>query len=501
MHRRDFLAAAAMSGLALPAHAFEREGARRNPVLLLDQPIATLDPHARMDWAARMVRDAVYDALARHEGDPAEVVPNLAESWAASEDGLTWTFRLAPNARFANGDPVDAEAARASWVRAVGAPGTAWMLRDCLRAEGVSAPDPGTLRLALDRPLPALAGYLPHVPVFNPRQVPADDPAWLAAHTAGSGPYRVRRRDASGMVLDAAPDHWRGWPMPEADRPAAIVLRVVPDPAARRAAFARGQADLLPGEPDTPAASPLPVLERRRGLTSLVVMMNTAAGPAADLNLRRALAYAFPYAGGAPATPFPSGMSGAQDVPDMPRQDLGIARQYADKLPAGGLDLDYAYLAGDAAAEAAGQALASAAAPLGLRLAPVPLSWTELLARGAAPDTSPALAALRLTPVSTDPDAFASVWVSASAGQTWGMHHLRDEVLDKLVADARSGLDGRKRLESYQDVQRLLVATQPAIFAGPVERVWAYRGLRGVAPSPVRGGGAVDLWRLHVPAL
>ena len=506
MHRRDFLAAAAMSGLALPAHAFEQEGVRRNPILLLDQPIATLDPHARMDWAARMVRDALYDALARHEGDPATTVPNLAESWTTSDDGLTWTFRLAPRARFANGDPVDAEAARASWVRALQQPGTAWMLRDCLRAEGISAPDPATLRLTLARPLPALLGYLPHVAILNPRQVPADWPggslAWLAAHSAGSGPFRIRRHDAGAVVLEAVADHWRGWPMPPGDRPAAITLRVVPDPAARRTAFAKGEADLLPGEPDpaTGPAVPVPVLERRRGLTSLVVMMNTATGPTADLNLRRALAYAFPYGDAAPSSPFPSGTPGAQDVPDMPRQDLAIARQYADKLPPDGLDLEYAYLVGDSVAEAAGRALAASAAPLGLRLALVPLPWTGLLARGATPETSPALAALRVTPFSADPDAVASSWASASAGQTWGMHHLRDDVLDKLVADARSDLDERKRLESYQDVQRLIVATQPAIFAGPVERVWAHRGLRGVAPSPVRGGGAVDLWRLHVPA-
>jgi len=125
MHRRDFLAAAATAGLAIPAHAFEQEGARRNPVLLLDQPVATLDPHGRMDWTTCMVRDALYDALARHEGDPATVVPALAEGWTTSKDGLTWTFGLAPAARFQNGDPVDAEAARASWVRALAQPGTA----------------------------------------------------------------------------------------------------------------------------------------------------------------------------------------------------------------------------------------------------------------------------------------------------------------------------------------------------------------------------------------
>jgi peptide/nickel transport system substrate-binding protein len=507
MHRRDFLAAAATAGLAIPAHAFEREGARRNPVLLLDQPVATLDPHGRMDWTTCMVRDALYDALARHEGDPATVVPALAESWTTSKDGLTWTFRLAPAARFQNGDPVDAEAARASWVRALAQPGTAWMLRGHLQADGVTAPDPGTLRLLLTRPLPSLPGYLPHVAVINPRQVPADDPAWLATHSAGSGPYRLRRQDAGGLVLEAVPGHWRGWPMPAADRPAAVVLRVVPDRAARRAAFTRGQADLLAdqgadgvGADGAGADGPGVATERRRGLTSLLLLMNTASGPAADLNVRRALAHAFPYAADAPASPFPPGIPGAQDVPDMPRQNLDAARQYAGKLPPAGLDLEYAHVAGDDEAAAAGRALAAAAAPLGLRLTLAALPWAELAARGAQPEGSPALAALRVTPCSADPDAVASLFTSAAAGQYWGMHHLRDDVLDKLVADARAEPDEGRRMAAYADVQRLIAAIQPAIFAGAVERRWTHRGLRGVAPSPVRGGAAVDLWRLHVPA-
>lgn len=498
MHRRDFLAAAAMAGLSTPTHAFEREGARRNPVLLAGQPVATLDPHGRTDWTTCMVRDALYDALARHEGDPATVVPALAESWSVSADGLTWTFKLAANARFHNGDPVESEAARASWVRALTQPGTAWMLRDHLEAEGITAPDPHTLVLALKQPMAALPGYLPHVAIVNPRQIPGDDPAWLHTRTAGSGPFRVRRQDAAGIVLDAVPDHWRGWPMPAEDRPAAIVLGSRPDPAIRLAALARGEADLIGGLPgDVPPAGVQ--AERSRGLTCFLVQMNTQAGPTADLNVRRALAYAFDYPAQPLASPFPPGTPGVIDVPDMPHHDLAVARQYAAKLPNGGLALEYAHVAGHDAAARTGQALAAAVAPLGLRLTVTALPWAELMARGARPDTAPALAAMLVTPCSTDPDAVASLYASCAAGQYWGMHHLRDDVLDKLVADARAETDEARRMAAYADVQRLIVATQPAIFAGVVDRHWWSRGVRGLAAMPVRGGAAVDLWRLHVP--
>src|SRR3546814_1779572 len=64
-----------------------------------------------------MMQQAVYDALAKYVGNPAKVVPWLAESWDSSPDAKTWTFHLAKNAKFHNGDPVDAEAVRYSFER------------------------------------------------------------------------------------------------------------------------------------------------------------------------------------------------------------------------------------------------------------------------------------------------------------------------------------------------------------------------------------------------
>ncbi|MFC3003569.1 ABC transporter substrate-binding protein [Falsiroseomonas tokyonensis] len=45
------------------------------------------------------------------------MIPWLAESWQTSADGLTWTFRPVGNAKFNNGDVLDAEAVRFSFQR------------------------------------------------------------------------------------------------------------------------------------------------------------------------------------------------------------------------------------------------------------------------------------------------------------------------------------------------------------------------------------------------
>src|SRR2546422_7238668 len=60
--------------------------------------------------------------------------PWLAEKWETSADGRTWTFHLAKNARFHNGDPVTAEAVRWSFARTLKLnQGPSWMLSDFLK--------------------------------------------------------------------------------------------------------------------------------------------------------------------------------------------------------------------------------------------------------------------------------------------------------------------------------------------------------------------------------
>ena len=43
--------------------------------------------------------------------------PRLAQSWVESEDGLSWTFQLRPDAFFHDGSPVDSDAVKASLAR------------------------------------------------------------------------------------------------------------------------------------------------------------------------------------------------------------------------------------------------------------------------------------------------------------------------------------------------------------------------------------------------
>ncbi|MES2712783.1 MAG: ABC transporter substrate-binding protein [Pseudomonadota bacterium] len=523
MQRRNLLLGAgglvAASSLD-PAYGFEREGNRRILVFSGNQPVPILDPHQRYDWSTRMMQRCLYDALVRYEGSPARVIPWLAEGWETSADGRTWTFRLVANAKFNNGDPLDAAAVRFSFQRGLRLnKGISWMLSRHLKVENIVAVDARTVRFTLERAYPDFIAFLPLWFIVNPKQVEAnldgddDGQKWLTNNAAGSGPFRIRRWDGQTvMALEAVPEYWKGWPMSEADRPAGVIFRVMRESAPRKAALQRGEVDIAAGlTPDD-----LQQLERMPGMVvtndpgaaPFFIMMNTQRGPTADVNLRKAIAHAFDYEalitihkGDATLMdgPFPTVTAGRIAL-DMPRRDLAKAREYMARTttPPGGLELEYLHVAGNEVQRQIGLVLLNALQALNIRVNIVGQPWPTLIGRGANPETAAAMTAVYVTPVTTSPDTVASQYASSAAGQFWGIHQMRDAQIDAMVAEAAVELDGARRMEMYAAIQRRVLDLQPAVFCMNANQRWAMRNyVRGFAHQALNLTGEVDLYTLY----
>ena len=138
--------------------------------------------------------------------------------WDTSADGRTWTFHLVGNARFHNGDPVDAEAVRFSFERALKLnKGVSWMLKAYLepvrhRRRRSLAP----CASALSQPYGAFLSFIPLWFIVNPKQVMAVQAGedygqkFLVDGDAGSGPFRIKRWDGQAvMALEAVADYWK----------------------------------------------------------------------------------------------------------------------------------------------------------------------------------------------------------------------------------------------------------------------------------------------------
>ena len=76
-----------------------------------------LDPALETDGESFKVCDNIYETLVAFVPERTDLAPGLATSWQASEDGLTWTFKLRENVVFHDGTPFNADAVVFSLAR------------------------------------------------------------------------------------------------------------------------------------------------------------------------------------------------------------------------------------------------------------------------------------------------------------------------------------------------------------------------------------------------
>ncbi len=275
--------------------------------------IISLDPQESFEYSGSEICGNVYDKLVNpSDEDPTRIDPMLAESWSASEDGRTWTFRLRGDRRFASGAPVTAEDAAFSLQRAVilnKSPGFIiaqfGFTRDNV-ADRIRATDDRTLVIEIaERQAPtfllyclsASVGGVVEKRVVLSHAVGGDlGNGWLRTNSAGSGPWVVRSARASeAVMLDANPAH------PQPPRARRLVIRHVADPAVQLLLLQRGDADiardLLPEGVRTARADPrFEVLSEPKA--SLVLLsMNTRHPALARPEVREALRWAIDYRG------------------------------------------------------------------------------------------------------------------------------------------------------------------------------------------------------------
>ena len=240
--RRDVLALAALGMAASavrPAKADTPSGQLTYGVHITLAP-TWLDPAETAGIITPfMVMYALHDAVAKPmpQGNP---VPSLAESWSATEDGLSYEFVLRKGALFHNGDPVTAEDVKFSFDRYRGAAHA--LIKE--RVVAVETPDPQRVVFKLKNPWPDFltfyavasgAGWI--VPKKYVEKVGDDG---FKKAPIGAGPYKfVSFTPGVELVLEAFDQYWRKTPSVKR-----IVLRVIPDESTRLAALKRNEIDI-----------------------------------------------------------------------------------------------------------------------------------------------------------------------------------------------------------------------------------------------------------------
>lgn len=259
----------------------------------------TLDPHKSImtdEWA--VLRD-VYMGLT-YPGADGRPGPGLADSWAVSEDGYTYTFSLRPDAAWSNGAAVMAQHVVNGFLRLFD-PKTAspsapllYVIENArdvssgrrpLADLGVTALDEQTIRISLERPTPNLPEMLA-MPFAVPQ--PDGDTATLF-----NGPFMIEEWVAGSVIRLVRNPYYRAAVKPQLEQISYVPLS--DDEAAMRQ-FQSGQLDLHPWYPSNrrewldenypSQAASGPAL----GVSYLV--FNTQQAPFNSAEVRRALALA-----------------------------------------------------------------------------------------------------------------------------------------------------------------------------------------------------------------
>jgi ABC-type transport system substrate-binding protein len=113
------MALALSAGLATFARADDTPSQGGTIVVTYQDDMATLDPAIGYDWQNWSMINSLFSRLVDYKFGTTEIVPSLADSWTISPDGLVYTFKLSPKAKFTNGRNVTAADVKYSIERSV----------------------------------------------------------------------------------------------------------------------------------------------------------------------------------------------------------------------------------------------------------------------------------------------------------------------------------------------------------------------------------------------
>ncbi len=410
---------------------------------------------------------ALYNRLVKLD-EKGETIPDLAEEWSASADGVTWTFRLRRDVRFHDGTRFTAADAIAS-IQHVIDPATAspqgGVLGDMLDPGSMSAPDAHTLVFQLKTPNAEFPSLLTAYQCYI---VPADAIATIGSTGIGTGPFRLSSFHPAGSgSVEAFDDHFAGRPVLDG-----IDFSSIQDTTARVNALLAGQIDLI----------------SQTNLDFATARVVSASSRATVARVENAQWYTIPMLATSAEFQDPL-VRQAMKLAYDPEQILATALQgtgtagWDNPVPpslAAFVDVDRAYDPDQA------KALLAKAGVSGLRTTIHTSSYESVFTPMAVAYRDQVKAAgidLTVTNASSD-SYYTEIWMQKPlmvsywftgrpidqllnqifrTGSSYNESAWSNPTFDALLDDARATMDDAKRLTLYQDAQRIVVEDSAAM--------------------------------------
>jgi len=448
--------------------------------VLSTYPIATLNPITALSGAAYLAN--IYETLVRANppGAKEPIAPLLAERWEHDANGKVWTFYLRRGVTFHDGEPLSADAARASLLaaRRYGRSDFLWRVVD-----KIEAVDDLTLRFSLNTPadLPRLLAAPYGAYIISPKALKAwqNDAFYFdKGNDGGTGAYTIAEyKPGKSLTLKAYKHYWRGWVAAQAKE---VVITLTDQPEEWRQLISQGRVDIA-----------TPFFAAENGFTppngysiaaadsfiQMLVFFNTKHKPLDDARIRLALAMATPSdqrgdfeEWARPVrSPLPPGLWPFSDsvkaIPYDPRQ----AKSMLADLNAEGLQLTMTYDAESAVQAAAAKAIQKAYAAVGIELTLQPMSWREQWENARSFPDDPKtqdLFLMEYAPLYPDGSDVLHTLFGSSERYFLNLSYWENDEFDRLLAeaDARAAISPKEAETIYAKAMNILVDEAPAAF-------------------------------------
>jgi peptide/nickel transport system substrate-binding protein len=135
-----------------------------------------------------------YSLLVKFDGkDYPKVIPDLAQSWAVSDNGMTYTFTLRQGVKFHDGSPLTSADIKATYDRIIDPPAGVVSIRKAYYSDlAVEAPDPTTVVFKLKNPMAGVLEALasPFNCIYSAAKL-KQNPKYPETEIMGSGPFAL----------------------------------------------------------------------------------------------------------------------------------------------------------------------------------------------------------------------------------------------------------------------------------------------------------------------
>lgn len=471
---------------AAPAEAMER-------VLRVSFSWPTfVDPAVGSDFSSSTALANVYDTLIFPNAEGG-VDPWLAESWEASDDGLTWTFKLKQGVKFHDGSELQASDVAYSMNRmlTVGE-GFGYLFIDTVGS--VTALDDYTVEFKLAQPNGLFLPSLIRLYVLNEEVVRANTKAegpygaegdygkdYLLTHDAGSGPYMITEFPLEEYVLMEKFNDW--WGKFADNAPDKFRMIATTEATTVRTLMSNNELDISDQWQTIESLEALDGIEgidvaAFSNLTSFYFMLNTKLAPLDDIHCRRAVSYAFDYDTAVslewPGTqamvgPVPQALGGHNPNvtvytynPEKAKEELAQC-QYTDSIDQH--PIEFVWISEVADEEKFALLFQSNLADVGIPVEIISTPWMSVVEETSSLESSPHLVSIYVSSDLPEAGPMLKQRYHSSSAATWSQNEwLEDAELDAAIDAALATADQAERFAKYQDIQAKLADEAVSVF-------------------------------------